>query len=49
MGYLDRSGRTDLSIVIRTLVCRHGRCTLGVGGAVVALPAYGFGVVGVGG
>lgn len=36
IGYLDRAGGLDLSIVIRTLVCRDGRCTLGVGGAVTA-------------
>ena len=36
IGYLDRTGTMDLSIVIRTIVCRGGRCTFGVGGAVVA-------------
>ena len=36
IGYLDRSGTMDLSIVIRTIVCKDGRCTFGVGGAVVA-------------
>ncbi len=36
IGYLDRRGTLDLSIVIRTIVCQDGRATLGVGGAVVA-------------
>ncbi|MBU8871840.1 MAG: aminodeoxychorismate synthase component I [Gemmatimonadales bacterium] len=36
IGYMDHSGRMDLSIVIRTIVCKDGRCTFGVGGAVVA-------------
>ena len=36
IGYLDHSGTMDLSIVIRTIVCRDGRAALGVGGAVVA-------------
>jgi aminodeoxychorismate synthase component I len=36
IGYLDHAGAMDLSIVIRTLVCKDGRCTLGSGGAVVA-------------
>ena len=36
LGYLDWRGTMDLSIVIRTIVCKDGRCTLGVGGAVVA-------------
>jgi len=36
IGYIDASGVMDLSIVIRTLVCKDGRVTMGVGGAVVA-------------
>ena len=36
LGYLDRGGAMDLSIVIRTLVCADGRATCGVGGAVTA-------------
>jgi anthranilate/para-aminobenzoate synthase component I len=36
IGYLDHSGVMDLSIVIRTIVCRDGRAIFGVGGAVVA-------------
>ena len=36
VGYLDRGGAMDLSIVIRTLVCSGGRATCGVGGAVTA-------------
>ena len=36
IGYFDYAGTMDLSIVIRTLVCRDGRCTIGSGGAVVA-------------
>ncbi len=36
IGYFDFSGVMDLSIVIRTLVERHGRCYFNVGGAIVA-------------
>jgi anthranilate/para-aminobenzoate synthase component I len=36
IGYLDRGGAMDLSIVIRSIVCADGRATLGVGGAVTA-------------
>jgi len=36
IGYFDHSGVMDLSIVIRTIVCRDGQATFGVGGAVVA-------------
>ncbi len=35
IGYFDRSGMMDLSIVIRTLVCKGGKAYVGVGGAVV--------------
>ena len=27
LGYMDRGGAMDLSIVIRTLVCREGKAT----------------------
>ncbi|MFN2371629.1 MAG: anthranilate synthase component I family protein, partial [Candidatus Krumholzibacteriia bacterium] len=36
LGYLDRGGAMDLSIVIRTLVCTGKSATFGVGGAVTA-------------
>jgi len=36
IGYFDFSGAMDLSIVIRTLVERQGRCYFNVGGAIVA-------------
>ncbi len=36
IGYFDRSGTMDLSIVIRTIICKDGRGSFGVGGAVVA-------------
>ncbi len=36
IGYFDRSGTLDLSIVIRTIICKDGKATFGVGGAVVA-------------
>ena len=36
IGYLDRSGTMDLSIVIRAIVCQDGKAHFGVGGAVVA-------------
>jgi len=36
VGYFDRAGGMDLNIVIRTAVCREGRATVGVGGAVTA-------------
>ncbi len=36
IGYLDFSGSIDLSIVIRTLVVKDGRCYFNVGGAIVA-------------
>ncbi|HRI52184.1 MAG TPA: aminodeoxychorismate synthase component I [Pseudomonadota bacterium] len=36
IGYLDFAGSLDLSIVIRTLVLKGGRCYFSVGGAVVA-------------
>ena len=36
LGYLDLRGGLDLSVVIRTLVCKDGRAHLHVGGGVVA-------------
>jgi len=36
IGYIDHGGTMDLSIVIRAIVCKDGRATFGVGGAVVA-------------
>lgn len=36
IGYLDRRGNLDLSIVIRTLVCHRGQVAFGVGGAVTS-------------
>jgi para-aminobenzoate synthetase component 1 len=35
IGWLDARGGADLSVVIRTLLCRPGRAWLHVGGAVV--------------
>jgi aminodeoxychorismate synthase component I len=36
LGYFDAGGACDLAMVIRTIVCRDGVGTFGVGGAVVA-------------
>ena len=36
IGYFDHDGTMDFSIVIRSIVCKDGRATFGVGGAVVA-------------
>ena len=35
IGYFGVDGSTDLSIVIRTIVMRPGRTTIGAGGAIV--------------
>src|SRR4029077_3374556 len=35
IGYFGIDGSTDLSIVIRTIVIRPGRTTIGAGGAIV--------------
>jgi anthranilate/para-aminobenzoate synthase component I len=36
IGYFDFAGQLDLSIVIRSLVVKEGRCYYNVGGAIVA-------------
>jgi para-aminobenzoate synthetase component 1 len=36
VGYFDLGGALDFSVVIRSFVISDGRCTLSVGGAVVA-------------
>ncbi len=36
VGFIDSGGALDLSMVIRTIVCRDGVGTFGVGGAIVA-------------
>ena len=36
VGYFDLGGALDFSVVIRSFVLSQGRCTLNVGGAVVA-------------
>ncbi|GAB3879985.1 hypothetical protein GCM10029964_033310 [Kibdelosporangium lantanae] len=35
LGYFSYNGTVDLSVVIRTLVVRPGRASLGVGGAII--------------
>ena len=37
IGYLGVDGAADLSIVIRTVVCRDGTASVGAGGAVTIL------------
>ncbi len=36
LGFFDARGTMDLGMVIRTIVCRNGVGTFGVGGAIVA-------------
>ncbi|HZK18762.1 MAG TPA: aminodeoxychorismate synthase component I [Clostridia bacterium] len=36
IGYIDFNGDADLNIVIRTIICRHGKAYFQVGGAVTA-------------
>jgi anthranilate synthase component 1 len=36
VGYFDFSGNMDMCIAIRTILCRDGRATIGVGAGIVA-------------
>ncbi|MFT5233911.1 MAG: para-aminobenzoate synthetase component 1 [Candidatus Krumholzibacteriia bacterium] len=36
IGFIDHSGAMDLGMVIRTIICRDGVATFGVGGAIVS-------------
>ena len=42
IGYFSNAGDCDLNVVIRTLVCRNGVATLGVGGGITAESDFDF-------
>ncbi len=42
IGYFSNAGDCDLNVVIRTLVCRDGVATLGVGGGITAESDFDF-------